>query len=374
MRRIRLLALAAVMSISALALTACPIPNGYQATPVFPHVNFGLMLGLYPIPSEGSQAVAVSKDGYARRVDLANPGAPATVFLDVSGKLINPIAGEEGLLGFAFAPDYATSGTFYVYYTAGEPRRSVISRFHAAPGGAADPGSEQIILQVPQPYANHNGGHIVFGPDGNLYIGLGDGGSAGDPQGNGQDLNTLLGKLLRIDVAQPQYRIPPDNPFIGHGRGEIYAYGLRNPWRFSFDALTGQLWIADVGQNAWEEVNKGFAGANYGWNITEGYHCFRDDACNTAGITLPRAVYSHDDGCSVTGGYVYRGTEMPEMVGWYVYGDFCSGKLWAINAEADAGDPVPLADTGLRITSFAEINGELYLVTFNNAIYKLTRK
>jgi len=369
----RLAALAALMAVAGLLLTGCPRPNGYQATPAFPHVRFDEMLGLYPVPGTATHAVVVSRDGLVRRADLADPAAPVTTFLDISDALISPRGQEEGLLGLAFALDYPASGAFYVYYSAGNPRRSVLSRFFAR-DRIADRASEQVLLEVPQPYANHNGGHIAFGPDGYLYVGLGDGGGAGDPQDNAQDVTTLLGSILRIDVSQRDYTVPPDNPLVGRGRGEIWAYGLRNPWQFSFDTATGQLWIADVGQHRWEEVNRGIAGANYGWNITEGYECYAASSCNTAGITFPRVVYSHEDGCAITGGHVYRGAEMPEMAGWYVFGDYCSGKVWAVNAETDEGSAIPLADTGLRVTAFSEIAGELYLVTFNNTIFKLTRK
>lgn len=233
-------------------------------------------------------------------------------------------------------------------------------------------------MEVAQPFANHNGGHLLFGPDGYLYIGLGDGGSGGDPQGHGQDTSTLLGSLLRIDVSGGGggYAIPPDNPFAnGGGAPEVWAYGLRNPWRFAFDPETQQLWLADVGQNALEEVDRIQKGGNYGWNIMEGDRCFnpRSD-CPTSGLILPRAVYGRAEGCSVTGGFVYRGRALPELSGWFVYGDFCSGRVWAVNI-ADDSPAVQLMESGPSIAAFAEdADRELYLVTFNEAIYRIERR
>jgi len=370
----RLILFLAVLAGSALLFAACPRPNGYRAAPVFPNVSYDGMLGLHPIPGEPDYAAVVTQGGVVYRVNLANPNEAAAVFLDLRGSMIDDPATEEGLLGLAFAPDYATSRRFYVYYTAGSPRRSVVARYTA--GAVADPASERRILEIPQPYDNHNGGAMVFGPDGMLYIASGDGGSGGDPQGNGQNTNTLLGKILRIDVRGDGYTIPADNPFAqGGGRGEVWAYGLRNPWRITFDTLTGELWTADVGQNAWEEVDRIVRGGNYGWNILEGFECYRAASCSAGGTLLPRAVYSHEFGCSVTGGYVYRGNAMPELQGWYVYGDFCSGNVWAVNAATNEGAAIPLADTGLAISSFAVLgDGELYLLTFNNAMYRLERR
>jgi glucose/arabinose dehydrogenase len=215
--RSRLALLLAILSLSAFILAGCPKPNGYRAVHVSPHVDFGFMVGLYPLPGAGNGALAVTKDGLVWRVDLDDPGQDPAVFLDISDQIIE--SDEEGLLGLAIAPDFAASGTFYVYYSAGDPRRSVLSRF-ASDGAVADKGSEQVLLEIAEPYDNHNGGGLVFGPDGYLYLGPGDGGSGGDPHGNGQDTNTLLGKILRIDVSGGgAYAIPPDNPFAqGGGR------------------------------------------------------------------------------------------------------------------------------------------------------------
>jgi glucose/arabinose dehydrogenase len=352
-----------------------PAEHGYRAAEVFPQLDFERMLGLIAIPGAGGDAVVLTQDGVIYRTTLASDAEPS-VFLDLSEKIIPDRGNEEGLLGLAFAPDYAAAGgEVYIYYTAGDPRRSVISRFDAT--AAADPASEHVVLEVPQPFANHNGGQMVFGPDdGMLYIALGDGGSRGDPQGNGQNTNVILGKILRIDVSGDTYTIPPDNPFAqGGGRGEVWAYGLRNPWRFTFDRETGDIWAGDVGQNAFEEIDRIERGGNYGWNILEGNSCFATDDCSTEGLIAPRAVYGREGGnCSVTGGYVYRGASMPELNGWYVYGDFCSGRVWALNT-ADNSDPIVLMDSEKAISSFAEdTDGELYLVTFNNAIYRLDRE
>ena len=299
-------------------------------------------------------------------------------FLDIRDRVSNR-GSEEGLLGLALDPH--EEGQFYVYYSAANPRRSVVSRFsYDETEGTADAASELVTLEIGQPYANHNGGQIAFGPDGYLYIGLGDGGSAGDPLGSGQDTSTLLGSILRIDVsnatpAQP-YAIPTGNPFAdGGGRPEIWAYGLRNPWRFSFDRETGDLWAGDVGQNQWEEINIVVRGGNYGWNVLEGNHCFRPrEGCDREGTIPPVWEYSLDGApCSVIGGYVYRGGAIPWLRGAYVYGDFCSGKVYGLRyQDGQVTEHKELADTGLRIMSFAEDNaGELYLLSQSEGVYGL---
>ncbi|MBF6599446.1 MAG: PQQ-dependent sugar dehydrogenase [Dehalococcoidia bacterium] len=361
---------------SALLLSACPKPNGYKATPVFPGIQTDQMTGMFPVPGDGNFALILSKSGVIYRANLDTPNAQPTTFMDVRDKLIQNPGEEEGLLGLAFAPDYASSGKFYIVYSAGNPRRDVLARFVAS-GDRADPGSERVLLEIGEPYSNHNGGNIVFGPDRYLYFGVGDGGGGGDTMGNGQNVNTLLGKILRIDVSGADYTIPPDNPFArGGGRPEIYAWGFRNPWRFSFDSRTGHLWVADVGQDLWEEVDHVERGQNYGWNIMEGAHCFNPSSgCNMSGLALPRAEYGHDVGCSITGGYVYRGKALPEMDGWFVYSDFCSGRVWAVNTTENASKPIQLMDSGQPVSSFMQgKDGELYLVTFANAIYKIERK
>ena len=298
-------------------------------------------------------------------------------FLDLSDRI--SCCGEQGLLSLAFHPEYATNGFAFATFT-DEDGATRVERFTVSSDpNVADPGSAKVIIVVDQPYANHNGGLSVFGPDGMLYVGLGDGGSAADPLGNGQDLGTLLGSLLRIDVDTDEpYEIPPDNPFVGTAgaRGETWAYGLRNPWRFAFDSTSGELYIADVGQNLWEEVNRVPAaqgGQNYGWSVMEGAHCFGSDDCSQAGMTLPVYEYDHDDGCSVTGGHVYRGTEIPDVVGHYFFADFCEG--WVRSLRPGTGSPQvvewDLGDLG-EITSFGEdAAGEIYIVSARGRVYRL---
>jgi glucose/arabinose dehydrogenase len=244
----------------------------------------------------------------------------------------------------------------------------------------ADPESEVIIMEVEQPYSNHNAGQLAFGPDGYLYVALGDGGSAGDPLGNGQNLTTLLGSILRIDVnglsGPGDYGIPADNPFVGveGAREEIWAYGLRNPWRFSFDLQTGLLWAGDVGQSSWEEIDIITKGANYGWNIMEGSHCYSPaTGCNQSELTLPVVEYDHSQGCSVTGGYVYRGDQIASFQGYYIYGDYCSGNIWALAYDGSVvTENILLVDSGLSITSFGEdLAGNLYILDRQGGVYTL---
>lgn len=293
-----------------------------------------------------------------------------TPFLNIEDR-VNNISNEMGLLGLALHPNFAQNGFFYVNYT-GDGGNTFISRF-TANGESADPNSEIILLTVDQPFPNHNGGGLDFGPEGYLYAGLGDGGAAGDPFGNGQKLDTLLGKILRIDVdsAQP-YAIPADNPF----GDEIWAYGLRNPWRISFDSFTGDLYIGDVGQGQWEEIDlipAGSAGGeNFGWDYREGAHEY--DGNGPAGMIDPISEYSHDaGGCSVTGGYVYRGS-MSEWNGIYLYGDYCTGYVWGLIRSGDTWESEFLFRTGSLITSFGQDElGEVYLLGDSGNVYKLIR-
>ena len=285
-------------------------------------------------------------------------------FLDISDRLVS--GGEQGLLGLAFHPDYRSNGRFFVNYT-DEAGDTVVSRFRAQPNSDTATDSETVLLKIDQPYSNHNGGHLAFGPDGYLYIATGDGGSGGDPHDNGQRLDTLLGKLLRIDVDRGQpYAIPEGNPFAdGGGEPEIWAYGLRNPWRFSFDGE--QLWIADVGQNALEEVNRRRAdepGVNYGWNVMEGTDCFAAGDCEANGLVQPIAEYSHEDGCSITGGFVYRGKDFPDMQGGYFFADFCSGNIWSIASDVtEQTQPVEMLASARSISSFGlDEAGEMFVV------------
>ncbi|MCC7352992.1 MAG: PQQ-dependent sugar dehydrogenase [Anaerolineae bacterium] len=300
-------------------------------------------------------------------------------FLDISS-IVRSSGSEQGLLSVAFHPRYASNGRFFVNYT-DERGDIVVARYNVTlDPNVADPESAQTLLTIDQPYANHNGGQIQFGPDGYLYVGMGDGGSAGDPQGNGQNLGALLGKMLRIDVdAASPYGIPPDNPFRNRGdaKPEIWAYGVRNPWRFSFDRATGDLYMADVGQNAYEEVNfqpaASRGGENYGWNFMEGNHPYGGRS-NRPEFTPPVAEYSHSEGgCSVTGGYVYRGARLPGLTGIYLFGDYCTGLTWTIyRSTPDKWERQLFLRTNLRISSFGEDEaGELYVLDHAGAVYRL---
>ncbi len=284
---------------------------------------------------------------------------------------------NKGCSGWPFIRNFAGNGQLFVDYT-DVNGNTVVSRFLADPtANQVDPSSEKVLLRVDQPYANHNGGQLAFGPDGFLYIGLGDGGSAGDPLGAGQRLDTLLGKILRLDVDEGDpYAIPPDNPLTGQAdaRPEIWAYGLRNPWRFSFDRATGEMWIGDVGQNQYEEIDlqpAGLGGLNYGWNEMEGLHEYRSGY--REGLTLPVWEYDHAQGCSVTGGYVYRGQALPALRGVYLFGDYCSGTLWALARTSEGGwNGVALLATGLSISSFGEDEaGEVYVVDLGGSVYRI---
>ena len=292
--------------------------------------------------------------------------------------------GEGGLLGMAFHPSFSGSGNVYFYYTETgidpfTPLVSRLNRFNMNMNGIIDTGSGNTILSVDQPETNHNGGDIKFGPDGYLYIGLGDGGGSGDPEGNGQDTATLLGSVLRIDVDnESPYAIPAGNVFASSStnRPEIFAWGFRNPWRFSFDELTGDLWAGDVGQNAWEEIDLVASGGNYGWNIEEGDHCFSPPVgCDDTGLIDPVFEYGRDEGQSVTGGYVYRGSSMPAFQGHYLFADWGSGDLWGFDASSVLPEVQLLADTDMRIVSFAQDeNSELYVVDYSEGgIYRLVQ-
>ena len=321
---------------------------------------------------EQSGKVWIIKDG----AQQAQP------YLDLSALISRSALGagftEQGLLGLAFHPQYAINGTFYVNYT-DRNGSTVVARYQVSQSNPdlADGGSGEIIFHLAQPYANHNGGHIAFGPDGYLYISLGDGGSANDPLGAGQNRALLLGSIVRIDVdSDPRYAIPDDNPFVGvaNAHDAIWAYGLRNVWRFSFDRATGDMYLADVGQNHWEEINfqpadsKG--GQNYGWNAWEGYHTFAGG--NAPDPVMPFFAYGREHGCSVTGGYVYRGEALHDLTSTYIFGDFCSGSIWAAWRDFDLVWHVSLLlDTDYEISSFGEDEaGELYLIDYAGALYR----
>jgi uncharacterized protein (TIGR03437 family) len=302
----------------------------------------------------------------------------AQPFLDITSRTQG--GGERGLLGIAFPPGFAEKQRFYVNYTDLQGA-TVIAMYRVSPNrDVADAGSEQIVLRIAQPASNHNGGQLLFGPDGYMYIGMGDGGGAGDPQNNAQNPQTLLGKMLRIDVESDpgRFSAPPSNPFFNSGatRPEIWALGLRNPWRFSFDRATGGLWIADVGQNRLEEINfqpaSSSGGENYGWNIMEGTQCFQPN-CQTQGLVRPIAEYGRADGCSVTGGYVYRGRSWPGLRGTYLYGDYCTGRIWGIEPQGTSWSNRLLLASGFRITTFGEDEaGEIYVAnSANGTIHRI---
>jgi glucose/arabinose dehydrogenase len=309
------------------------------------------------------------------RIRIVKNGVVLTApFLDISSKLSGST--EQGLLSLAFHPDYGANGLFYVDYTDVDGDTRVERYAVSADPDVANGGSAKLILTVPQPFSNHNGGHILFGPDGNLFIALGDGGGAGDPFNNGQNSGNLLGSLLRLDVdGGDPYAIPSDNPF----GNEIWAIGLRNPWRIAFDPTTSTLYIADVGQNSLEEVNvvgDDESGLNYGWRIMEGSSCFGGGGCNDTGLVLPALEYDHGEGCSVTGGLVYRGSAIPEVVGHYFYSDFCTAFLRSFRFDgADATERTEWNVDGLgSVLSFGrDAAGELYILSDNGRVVRLVR-
>ncbi|MGH7644635.1 MAG: PQQ-dependent sugar dehydrogenase [Gemmatimonadales bacterium] len=321
---------------------------------------------LFVVEQEGR--IRIVRDGQL----LARP------FLDIASRVAS--GGERGLLSVAFHPRYAQNGSLYVNYTDNNGDTRVERYRVSADPDSADPASDTLVLTVVQPYANHNGGHILFGPDGMLYIAMGDGGSGGDPHGYGQSLATLLGKLLRVDVdAAAPYAVPPDNPFVGQAgaRPEIWASGLRNPWRIGFDRVAGLLFIADVGQNAWEEVSVApaqAAGLNYGWNVMEGAHCYSAGSCATTGLVLPALEYGHSDGCTVIGGHVYRGSRSPSLVGHYFYADYCDGWLRSFTYGGGAVRERRRWDVPAlgNVLSFGEdAAGEIYVLSANGNVWRI---
>lgn len=334
-------------------------------------------------------------DGFVRPVEIAHAGdgrlfvieqrgairvirnghVLETPMIDLSSRV--SCCGERGLLGLAFPPDHESTGYFFINYT-DSLGDTVIARYHASgvSPDLADPASGETVLTITQPFSNHNGGQLRFGPDGMLWIGTGDGGSGGDPMNNGQELDTLLGKILRIDVSDLPYTVPVDNPFLGraHTRPEIWSYGWRNPWKFSFDRLTGDLYVGDVGQNRWEEIdlepNGAEGGRNYGWRLMEGAHCFNPSfGCNDGNLVLPIAEYDHDEGCSVTAGFVYRGSRAPALEGAFVYGDYCTGTIWSARSTGDEWISTIVMSTGLTISAFGEdAEGELYVADYDEGV------
>jgi len=371
-----------------LALTACGGGGGGGAPPA------PLALTLQPVVSGLASPVHLTApEGDARlfiveragRIRIVQDGAllPAA-FLDISARTTTD--GERGLLSMAFHPHYATNGYFFVYYTDSNGDIA-IDRFSMQSANAADPLSGVRVLSIPHPtFSNHNGGLLAFGPDGYLYIGTGDGGGGGDPGGNAQNVDSLLGKLLRIDVdsAGQPYAVPSSNPFAGQAgkRGEIWAYGLRNPWRYAFDAAQGQLYIADVGQDRREEIDiagVGLGGLNYGWNLMEGSLCYPADPCDKQGLTQPVLDYDHggSNACSIIGGHVYRGGAIPELVGRYLYSDLCAGWLKSFiyrNGSAAEQTDWAVPDVAPIYSMGEDGQKEQYLLSGNGGVYRIVRK
>jgi glucose/arabinose dehydrogenase len=362
-----------------IAAASCACSGGGEAPPkprcegvvlvdAFAGRRFAQPLLLTQAPGEPERFFVVEKRGAIQSV----VGASVTTFLDIAAR-VNSSPAEAGMLGLAFHPEWATNHQAFVSYTAPSAQspanlRSTLSRFTSNDGGATlDPATEQPMLTIEQPFANHNGGHVLIGPDRLLYFGLGDGGSAGDPFGNAQNLSVILGKLLRLDPGTGS--AAPENPFVGSGDARIYAYGLRNPWRFSFDRQTAQLWLADVGQNLYEEVDLIVAGGNYGWPIREGLHCYQAATC-ASGFIDPVVEYGRELGYSITGGFVYRGRAVPQLAGRYVYGDYGSGRVWAV-AAAGPYQPAQIAQAE-SVSSFGEdAQGELYVVELLGSVLKI---
>jgi glucose/arabinose dehydrogenase len=361
-----------------------PAPSDYEAVRLWSGLSDPV--DLQAAPDDTSRVFIVEKTG---RIRIARGGVLlARPFLDIASLVSG--GGEQGLLGLAFHPQYASNGKFYVHYTNTSGDTRVAGYSVSTDPDSANPAATPI-LSVDQPYSNHNGGQLSFGLDGYLYLALGDGGSGGDPQGNGQSLMTLLGKILRLDVdGTAPYAIPPTNPFAGRtdARPEIWSYGWRNPWRFAFDRSTGGMWIGDVGQGEWEEIDyepAGVGGRNYGWKRMEGNHCYPPGAsCDTTGLTRAVLEYDHGAGCSVTGGVVYRGAALPELAGTYFYGDFCTGLLRS--AKLGPGNTLEVADwTNVlrrqsggpmnQLSSFgADARGEIYILLLDGEVYRLQRK
>ncbi len=373
-----------MLAVLSASLSVQPAPAGGQGGVEWPEVVLTPFLSGLDTPVQLTHA----GDGSGRLFVVEQRGRVLVVregvlepepFLDIRERV--SCCGERGLLSVAFPPGYAEKGHFYVNYT-DLSGGTVVARFSVSEDpDAADASSEEIVITIPQPYANHNGGQLAFAPgDGYLYIGMGDGGSAGDPQNYAQNPRSLLGKLLRIDVesAERPYGIPPNNPFAQSADHlpEIWALGLRNPWRFSFDRGTGDLYIGDVGQGQYEEVDYQAAssdgGENYGWRIMEGAHCYDSPTCDRAGLLLPVAEYDHSRGCSVTGGVVYRGLTYPRMQGVYYYGDYCSGRIWGLKRAGQEWESTELTKTSYRIVSFGEDeSGDVYVVDYEGGIYGL---
>ncbi|MFN7973097.1 MAG: PQQ-dependent sugar dehydrogenase [Acidobacteriota bacterium] len=354
-----------------------PIPD-VRLVDAFPGIELDRPLWLTHAGDGSGRFFVLEQEGRIRILRPASASqAKPGVFLDISSS-VRTVHNEEGLLALAFATDYAKSGAFYVFHSASDPRRSILARYHVKKDDpdAADPASREVLLEVEKPYGNHNGSTVLFGPDGDLYLSLGDGGGGGDPLRSGQNLAVLLGKILRIDVAGHDpglaYAIPRDNPFVATKgvRPEIWAYGLRNVWRMSFDAKTGDLWAGDVGQDSWEEIDLIEKGGNYGWNLREGTHPFKGGAAS-ASFAEPVIDYGRKDGASVTGGYVYRGEKQKGLQGVYLYADFVTGSIWGLrHVDGKVVAQRRVLEQPKNIASFGQgPDGELYVCAFDGHVY-----
>jgi glucose/arabinose dehydrogenase len=372
-----------ILSFAISLLISSNVSAQFTLEDAFPNLSFNDPLDLQNSGDGTNRIFVAERAGIIKVFPNSSSAASLKTYIDITDRV--SAGGEMGLLGLAFHPDYENNGYFYVNYTVSNPLKTRISRFQVSSENpdSADKNTELILLTFNQPYSNHNGGWIGFGPDdGYLYIGTGDGGSGGDPQNNGQSIITFLGKILRIDIDNQdpglEYAIPDSNPFVdstGSVVKEIYAWGMRNPWRNSFDAVTGWLWSADVGQNQWEEVDIIENGKNYGWRCYEGTHSYNTSGCNYPEYIDPVWEYSHSLGCSVTGGYVYRGPTVPELTGKYIYADYCDRTIWSLEY-----DGIPPPDNQILLTAHGSVtsfgvdeNNELYVVTFNpDRIYRFS--
>jgi glucose/arabinose dehydrogenase len=353
--------------------TSGPSPDVYFTAPLVSDTYLGSIGGVIEfaiMPGSANVAIVASQGGKIYKVTLDGSGSPQ-LWGDLSGKIVT--GGEQGLLSVAFSPGFPGDGRVYVYYT--KSGRNVLSRY-SANATSLNNGSEQELVSINDFAANHNGGHIAFDSARYLYLSTGDGGGGGDPEENGQDLTSLLGKVLRLDVSgSGGYAIPPGNPFNDGGgpvKEEIFAYGFRNPWRMTIDPPTDQVWLGDVGQGVWEEVDQVVVGGNYGWDCFEGSHSYESAGCGS-GFRNPRHEYDHSWGQAVTGGAIYRGNALPELRGWYVFSDFYSGHIWAVEA-AGSGGSVHLGKVPYNVSSFTLLpDGELAVVSYDNGVYRLAR-
>lgn len=361
-------------------ISMAPMALALRVVDAFPGLNFDRPVFLAEAPGNKTRVYVVEQSGRIKTLLTDGKTKTAGLFLDLTDR-VNTEGNEMGLLGLAFSPDYSKSREFFVSYTAVNPTRLVVAAFKSKSDEQADPASFRLVIEVPknEDQSNHNGGMIAFGPDRKLYIGTGDGGGAGDRPNNSQNKMQLLGKILRIDplVESGTYKIPGDNPFKGvkEARAEIWAWGLRNPWRFSFDSKNGDLWAADVGQNKFEEINIIRKGGNYGWRLFEGLSAFNNPEKKTPSeFVAPIHIYSHDDGYSITGGYVYRGRKFRELEGKYIYGDYGSGTVWGLDYDGKVLRSNSRLARVDALSSFAEASsGELYLISLTGSIYRFER-